>query len=237
MKSFSFFLEGGYLVVDHVHEDEPGFIMLRSLVGQVKTALLGKRFFCDVFRLLQTLTVKSNILEVLRIGSIFSRKILSKILDTHAGQNTETLSVRHVVKNLSCALPVAPGKIYSISSLTVKNTMLPAFHEEACHGSETDGIYTVGITIEVNLDNSKRIVHIEVGTHTCSCFVLRTVHNNLGAFVWTGLKFEVIHRMGTRHRASKPATVRYALTEEVFPDPAGNSLNLRITTVFMVFGR
>ena len=40
MKGLSLFLESGDLVVDHVHKDQPGFVMLGAFVGHCITALL-----------------------------------------------------------------------------------------------------------------------------------------------------------------------------------------------------
>lgn len=236
VQRFGLFLEGWKVVVHHVHENEPRFVMLRAFVCQVIAALLSKRFLGDVLGLLEALAMQRDILHQLGIRAKLADEILGKEFDALAGEQTEWLALDHVMENLRCAFPVAPAEVNAPCEFRIDDTEFPALHEEGGGGAEADGVDAVGIAVEIQFEDAVRVIDIEVRTDTRSSFVFRAVYADFLAFVGTGLELEMIDRMGACQCTAIPAAIGEMLAEQLFPHPARNFRTLGILAIAMVLG-
>jgi len=77
-----FIFEGWDLVVDHVHENQPGFVVLGAFVGEREAALLRQALFVQVFGVFQTFVFHADIFQQLRVCAKALHKNLFQAADT-----------------------------------------------------------------------------------------------------------------------------------------------------------
>ena len=108
VQGFGLLLEGGQLVVHHVHEDEPGFVVLGAFVGEVIASLLGKGFLGDVLALLEAFAMEGDILHEPRIGTVLAHHIGGQVPGTPAGEHAKAAAFGYLVHEFADSTPVAP---------------------------------------------------------------------------------------------------------------------------------
>ena len=90
MQCFGFLFKCGNLVVYHIHEDQPGFVMLGTFVGHCIPALLCKRFLGDILGIFQPFVLHADVLHELRISPSVPCKNFFHFPDTLACNHSES---------------------------------------------------------------------------------------------------------------------------------------------------
>ena len=107
MQGLGLVLEGRQQVVDLIHEDQPGFVVLRTFGRQAKTALLGKRFLGQVFRDFHTLDFHADIVQKFGIGAIFADKQFLHVTHALTDDHAKAFAARHLVEQFQRRRAVA----------------------------------------------------------------------------------------------------------------------------------
>src|SRR5450759_3179914 len=135
MKSFSLIFKCWYLVINHIHKDKPGLIMLRTLICKCKTTLLCKGFFRHVLGVFKSLIFHSYIIKECFIAPSVINKQLFHFTDSRSGYLSESFTPGELVQHFECSFGIAKVKIKSARSFHVENTILETLHDESCDGT------------------------------------------------------------------------------------------------------
>ncbi len=98
-----------------------------------------------------------------------------------------------------------------------KDTFFVTFHRKGDTVRHGDRVDAVGIAVEVEFEHFLRIEVPDVRAETGGVLVFRTIYQNTGPGIRSGLNREVIHAMRAGHGASQPASIRQALCEFFLP--------------------
>src|SRR5215211_3842090 len=86
-----------------------------------------------------------------------------------------------------------------------------AFHREGNAVRSRDRVDTISIAIEIKFQNFLRIEVADVRTESRGIFVFRSIHEDAGSGIRSGLNGEMIDAVRAGHRAAEPASIGHAL--------------------------
>src|SRR5512147_123358 len=92
MQCLRLILESGQKFMDLIHEDEPGFIMLRTLGRQSIPSLLSEGLLTHVFRDFHTLNFHTDIVHERRVAAKDPRKVFLHVAHTLTDNDTEPVA-------------------------------------------------------------------------------------------------------------------------------------------------
>src|SRR5512133_2518404 len=92
MKRLSLILKRRYLIIDHIHKYEPGFIVLRAFICKCKTSLLGKRFLWHVLRIFKSLVFHTYVIQECSIAPSVSDEKFLHLTDAGSSNFSESFS-------------------------------------------------------------------------------------------------------------------------------------------------
>ncbi len=97
VQRFGFILKTGQQVMDLIHEDKPGFIVLRTFGGESVAALLGKRFLGQVFRNFHPLDLHADVVHEGRVTAEFAREVFLHVAHALTHDHAKAFTSRHLV--------------------------------------------------------------------------------------------------------------------------------------------
>ena len=192
VQRLGFVLEGGDVVVHHVHEDEPGLVVLRALVGEGEAALLRERLLGHVLRELQALDLHADVREQLGVAPALLDEVLLHARDALAGDEAEALAASHLVHQLHLRLGVAEVELEAAGALLVEDAALVALHHEGAEGAEADGVDAVDVAVEVRLEDPVLVEDAAVGAEARGVLVLGSVDGVQVALVRAAQDLELV---------------------------------------------
>ncbi|OQB01133.1 MAG: hypothetical protein BWY25_01364 [Chloroflexi bacterium ADurb.Bin222] len=230
-------LKSGQLIVHHVHEDEPGLVVLRPFVGERITALLCERFLRHVHGILHALVLHADVVQELRIGAVVLDEVGFGFMDAQSDDLADPFAARQLVERFQGRRRIPEGQLQPAGLFPVENAGLVTLHQKAHGVAEGDRVNAVGVAIEVEFEDRIGVEDATRASDRADGLVLRPVHDNLLPFVGAGLQLEAIHGMGAGHGAAVPAAIGQALREALFPIGAVNLMRLWMRAEFEVVDR
>ena len=119
MQRFGFILEGWQKIMDLVHEDQPGFIMLRTFGRQAIAALLGNGFLGHVLGDLHAFDLHADIVHEDRVGAKFAGEVFLHIADALTHDHAKPFAARHLMQQLKSRRAVAEVQFQTTGVLLV----------------------------------------------------------------------------------------------------------------------
>ena len=145
-------LEGRDLVVHHVHEDQPGLVVLRPLVGERVTALLRQRLLGLVTaEYSRPFTCMPKSRMNWRSPQPFSANSSCMYLTPCPAMRPKPSPRAIWWSSSTCDAPLPQRQVEPARPLQVQDAALEALHRERAAGAERNRVDTVGVAVEVRL--------------------------------------------------------------------------------------
>ncbi len=107
MQGFGLILEGWQKIMDLIHEDQPGFIVLRTFGRQAIAALLGNGFLGHVFGDFHAFDLHADIVHEDRVAAKFAGEVFLHVADALADDHAKPFAARHLMQQLKSCRAVA----------------------------------------------------------------------------------------------------------------------------------
>ena len=226
------------LLVDHVHEDEPRLVVLRSLEGEEVAAPLGDRFLAAVLGGLKSLADHADLHHFFHVRAVMLGEVFTRHLDALAAGDREfVFAVGDAVDELHDVGLLSEVEVQAVRMFFVDQPQLEAFADKGDAGAEGDGVKAVVVGVEVGLDRPERIEDAEVGAESRRGLIFGAVDDDLFALPGAGLEREVVNRLRAGERAAVPAAVRHSLREELYVGFGADVVDILVAAELVVVDR
>ena len=186
--------------------------MLRALDRHRVADLLRERFLADILGVLEPLDLHADVLEESRVRSQLPGPLLLEPSNSLADLDAESLAARRLVEALEHLVRGAELQFLAARLFLCDDAVLVALHHEGHAGAHRDRVESVGVAVEVELDDEVPVEAAHVGAGGRR-LVLGPVDRDDLSLVGPRLYLETVDRLGARHRAALPAAVRVVLRE------------------------
>ena len=231
-------LVGRYLLVDHIHEDEPRLVVLRSLERKEVAAPLRDGFLAAVLGGFEPLADHAYLHHCLHVRAVFLREVLARLLDAVAAGYRELVRpASDAVDEFHNVVLLAEVEVEAVRVLLIDKAELEALADEGEAGAERYRVEAVVVGVEVGLYRPVRVEDAEVRAEPRGRLVLGAVHDDLSALPRPGLEREVVDGLRAGHRAAVPAAVRHSLREELLICVGADVVDVLVASELVVVDR
>jgi len=195
MQRLGFILKTWQKVMNLIHEDKPGFVVLRTFSGKTVPTLLSKRLFGEVFRDLHAFDLHADVMHKDWVAAEFMSKVFLHVAHTLTNDHAKALTLRHLVNQFKSCRAIAKVQLQPAGMFLVQNTFFVTFHRKGDAVRNRDRVNAVSVAVEVEFENFLRVEVTDVRAKSGGVLIFRSIYQNAGPSIRSGLNRKLIHTM------------------------------------------